>query len=551
MKRLLLLSVCCTQLVAAAFSQATQASGAMTSNNTNLQVKTANGILEGTQEKTGIRSFKGIPFAAPPVGDLRWKEPQPVQNWEGVRPAKAFGPRAMQAPIFGDMGFRSNGMSEDCLYLNVWTPAKKGNEQLPVLVYFYGGGFVAGDGSESRYDGESMAQKGIVALTVNYRLGVFGLMAHPELTQESQHHASGNYGLMDQAAAIQWVKNNIAAFGGDPNKITIAGESAGSISVSAQMASPLAKGLIAGAIGESGSLLGALSAVPLSKGEQAGTQFAQTVGAKSLADLRSMNADSLLSASTKFGPFRFAMTVDGYFFPKDPLAIFQAGEQAHVPLLVGWNNEEMNYRMVMQNDAPTKENFEKAVHRLYGDSAAEVLKVYGANTDADVERVATELASDRFIAFSTWRWADLQAKTGGKPVYRYYFMRARPAMTPEMGNATVGLAGGVQKGNTGNAPKMPTPKGAVHSAEIEYAMGNLPHNKVYAWTPDDYAVSKVMQEYFANFIKKGDPNGSGLPKWSATTSSNTVPVMQIDVHPKEVPSPFEQRYHLMEQYAGK
>ncbi len=181
----------------------------------------------------------------------------------------------MQASIFGDMGFRSNGMSEDCLYLNVWTPAKKGNEKLPVLVYFYGGGFVAGDGSEARYDGESMAQKGIVALTVNYRLGAFGLLSHPELTKESPHQSSGNYGLMDQAAAIQWVKNNIAAFGGDPNKITIAGESAGSISVSAQMASPLAKNLIAGAIGESGSLLGALSAVPLSKGEETGVQFAQ------------------------------------------------------------------------------------------------------------------------------------------------------------------------------------------------------------------------------------------------------------------------------------
>ncbi len=551
MKQLLLLSLCCTQLVFIAFSQTTQTPGAMTSNNTNLHVKTANGTLEGTLEKTGIRSFKGIPFAAPPIGDLRWKEPQPVQSWDGVRPAKAFGPRAMQAPIFGDMGFRSNGMSEDCLYLNVWTPAKSGTEQLPVLVYFYGGGFVAGDGSEGRYDGESMAQKGIVAITVNYRLGVFGLLSHPELTKESPHHSSGNYGLMDQAAAIQWVKNNIAAFGGDPNKITIAGESAGSISVSAQMASPLAKDLIAGAIGESGSILGALSAVPLSTGEEAGTQFAQNVGAQSLADLRSMNADSLLSASTKFGPFRFAMTVDGYFFPKDPLAIFQAGEQAHVPLLAGWNNEEMNYRMVMGNEQPTKENFEKAVHKLYGDSAADILKVYGANTDADVERVATELASDRFIAFSTWRWADLQAKTGGKPVYRYYYMRPRPAMTPEMGNATAGLAGGVQKGNNSNAPKMPTPKGAVHSAEIEYAMGNLPYNKVYAWTPDDYAVSKVMQEYFANFIKKGDPNGSGLPQWPATTSSNTVPVMQIDVHPKAVPSPFEQRYHLMEQYATK
>ncbi len=551
MKNLLLLSVWCMQLLAAAFSQNNQTSGAMSSGNANLQVKTPNGILEGTLEKTGIRSFKGIPFAAPPVGDLRWKEPHPVQNWDAVRAAKAFGPRAMQAPIFGDMGFRSNGMSEDCLYLNVWTPAKDGNEKLPVLVYFYGGGFVAGDGSEGRYDGESMAQKGIVALTVNYRLGVFGLMSHPELTQESAHHASGNYGLMDQAAAIQWVKNNIAAFGGDPNKITIAGESAGSISVSAQMASPLAKDLIAGAIGESGSLLGALSAVPLSQGEQTGVQFAKVVGANSLADLRAMNADSLLSASTKFGPFRFAMTVDGYFFPKDPLAIFQAGEQAHVPLLVGWNNEEMNYRMVMGGEQPTKENYEKAVHKLYGDSAADVLKVYSVNTDADVERVATELASDRFIAFSTWRWADLQAKTGAKPVYRYYYIRARPAMTPEMGNATAGLAGGVQKEGNSTMPKMPMPKGAVHSAEIEYAMGNLPYNKVYAWSADDYAVSKVMQAYFANFIKNSNPNGSGLPEWPATNSSNNVPVMQIDVHPKVVPSPFEQRYHLMEQYAGK
>ncbi|TKK71771.1 carboxylesterase family protein [Ilyomonas limi] len=551
MKQFLLLCVCCTQLVFSTFSQDKQTSGAMSSNNTSLQVATANGTVEGTLEKSGVRSFKGIPFAAPPIGDLRWKEPQPVKNWDGVRQTKQFGPRAMQAPIFGDMGFRSNGMSEDCLYLNVWTPAKNSNEKLPVLVYFYGGGFVAGDGSEARYDGESMAQKGMVALTVNYRLGVFGLLAYPELTQESPHHSSGNYGLMDQAAAIQWVKNNIAAFGGDPDKITIAGESAGSISVSAQMASPLAKNLIAGAIGESGSLLGALSAVSLSQGEQTGVQFAQTVGANSLADLRALHADSLLNASTKFGPFRFAMTVDGYFFPKEPLAIFQAGEQAHVPLLVGWNSEEMNYRMVMGNEQPTKENYEKAVNKLYGDSAAEVLKVYRANIDADVERVATELASDRFIAFSTWRWADLQAKTGGKPVYRYYYTRPRPAMTPAMGNATAGLAGGVQKGNTTNAPKAPLPKGAVHSAEIEYAMGNLPYNKVYAWTPDDYAVSKVMQAYFANFIKNGNPNSAGLPQWPATTSSNPVPVMQIDVHPKVVPSPFEQRYHLMEQYAGK
>src|SRR5437667_2736420 len=283
------------------------------------RVKTANGIVEDSLEQSsGIRSFKGIPFAAPPVGDLRWQPPQPVKNWKGVRKADQFGPRCMQRPVFGDMGFRSNGMSEDCLYLNVWTPAKSGKERLPVLVYFYGGGFVAGDGSEARYEGASMARKGIVALTVNYRLGVFGFLSHPELTKESPHHASGDYGLLDQNAALRWVQQNIAAFGGDPKKVTIAGESAGSVSVSAQMASPLSKDLIAGAIGESGSIIGTLSAVPLVEGEQNGLRFATNVGATSLAALRAMPAQQLLDATAKPGMSNPAATVDGYFFPKPP-----------------------------------------------------------------------------------------------------------------------------------------------------------------------------------------------------------------------------------------
>jgi para-nitrobenzyl esterase len=541
MKRFLFFTILNAQLIMPAFTQNNKST-----NDKNLQVKTANGIVEGNHEKSGIYSFKGLPFAAPPVGNLRWKEPQPVKNWDGVRSAKDFGPRAMQAPIFGDMNFRSNGMSEDCLYLNVWTPNTKG--KLPVLVYFYGGGFVAGDGSEPRYDGESMATKGIVALTVNYRLGLFGLFAHPELTQESPHHSSGNYGLMDQSSALRWVKENIAAFGGDPNKITIAGESAGSISVSAQMASPLSKNLIAGAIGESGSLLGALPPVPLKQAEENGVQFAKFVGANSLADLRALNADSLLNASTKFGPFRFAMTIDGYFFPKDPLAIFQAGEEAHVPLLVGWNSEEMTYKMIMGNDAPTKENFEKTVKKLYGNNADEILKVYAVSSDANAEQVATDLSSDRFIAFSTWRWADLQAKTGTKPVYRYYYARPRPGMRPEMGNAVPGLAGGVQKGDK-NTPKPPAAKGAVHSAEIEYAMGNLNSNKVYAWTPDDFKVSRIMQQYFVNFIKTGNPNGAGLPKWPSINSSTPPPVMHIDVNTRVVPDANSKRYELIEQIA--
>ncbi len=266
------------------------------------RLKIANGFLEGTgPQASGVREFKGIPFAAPPVGDLRWAPPQPAKNWNGVRQANQFGPRCMQQALFGDMGFRSNGMSEDCLYLNVWTPAKAPQEKLPVMVYFFGGGFQAGDGSEPRYDGESMAGKGIVAVTVNYRLGVFGFLAHPDLTKNSPHHASGNYALLDQNAALQWVKKNIAAFGGDPARVTIAGESAGSIAVSAQMASPLSKDLIAGAIGESGSLLATLAPVPLAKAEESGVNFATAAGATSLAALRAMTTAQISKQRRNLG----------------------------------------------------------------------------------------------------------------------------------------------------------------------------------------------------------------------------------------------------------
>jgi para-nitrobenzyl esterase len=515
------------------------------------RVKTANGTVEGVTEKSGIRAFKGIPFAQPPVGELRWKEPQPPKNWAGLRKADKFGPRAMQRAVFGDMNFRSNGMSEDCLYLNVWTPAKTGKERLPVLVYFYGGGFVAGDGSEPRYDGESMAQKGIVALTVNYRLGLFGFMAHPELTAESPNKASGNYGLMDQRAALQWVQQNIAAFGGDPRKVTIAGESAGSFSVSAQMAAPSAKDLIAGAIGESGSMLSLQPITPLAQGEENGTKFAASVGATSLAALRAMPATQLLEATAKTEMLRFWPVLDGYFLPKSPVAIFEAGEQAKVPLLAGWNSEEMNYRAVLGQESPTPENYRNAVQKLYGERAEEILKLYPGSTEAEVAQSATELAGDRFIGYSTWKWIDLHGKTSGKPVYRYYYTRPRPAMRAEMGDAAPGLAGGVVRGSDAKAAKVPPARGAVHSAEIEYAMGNLATNKVYDWKPEDYKVSQLMQEYFANFIKTGNPNGSSLPEWPVANGSNGAQVMHIDVTPGAKPEQHRERYPLLEQPAGK
>ena len=509
----------------------------------------ASGTLQGTT-MAGIHTFKGVPYAAPPVGSLRWQAPQPASAWKDVRPATQFGPRAMQLPLFGDMNFRSNGVSEDCLYLNVWTGAKSAQERRPVLVYFYGGGLVAGDGSEPRYDGESMAQKGIVSVTVNYRLGAFGFLAHPELTKESPNHASGNYGLLDQAAAIRWVKDNIAAFGGDPQHITIGGESAGSFSVSAQMASPLSKNLIQGAIGESGSLLGLQPLPTLAQAEQTGVAFATSVGASSLAALRAMPAQQVLEATGKQGAPRFSAIVDGYLFPQSPTEMFAAGQQAKVPLLVGWNSQENGPQGVLGQATPTLENYRAAVQKAFGERSAEVLRLYPAATDADVEQAATSLASDRFLGYSTWKWADMQTQTGGKPVYRYYYARPRPAMTAEMGNATANLAGGVTKGDP-NAKPAPPAKGAVHSAEIEYALGNLATNKVFAWTPDDYNVSKTMQAYFANFIKTGNPNGAGLPTWPALKPGAGGQLLRLDVKTEVVPDQTRARYLFLEQGAAK
>jgi para-nitrobenzyl esterase len=496
-------------------------------------VKTDKGQVEGVTEKSGVISFKGIPFAQPPIGDLRWKDPQPANNWGGIRKCDAFGYNPMQKKVFGDMGFRSPGMSEDCLYLNVWVPAKKTKEKMPVLVYFYGGGFVAGDGSEARYDGESMAKRGIISLTVNYRLGVFGFLAHPELSKESPHKSSGNYALMDQNAALRWVQANISAFGGDPKRVTIAGESAGSIAVSAQMVSPLSKGLIAGAIGESGAMIKpTLPAIPLADAEANGLKFGEKAGSTTLAALRAISAGDLLEQASKQGmPPSSSPVIDGYFLLKKPAETFAAGEQAKVPLLVGWNSAEIPFQAVMYGLPPTPENYAKQLKMFYADKADEVLKLYPGATQEEVLKSATELASDRFISYSTWKWADLHTQTSGKPVYRYLFSKPRPAMTAKMGNAKAGLAGGIIKDDS-SKPAVKAPEGyvgAAHASEIEYAMGNLATNLTYAWTPEDYKVSNAMETYFANFIKTGNPNGVTVPKWTANTKGGPVSFININV----------------------
>ena len=498
-----------------------------------VQVKITNGLIEGKYDtKTNLEEFFGIPYAKPPVGELRWRAPQPLDNWSGVLETKKFAPRAVQPPVFGDMIFRSADMSEDCLYLNVWAPASSKMQSLPVLVYFYGGGFLAGDGSEPRYDGASMAGKGIVVVTVNYRLNIFGFFAHPELSSEVSTHSSGNYGLLDQVAALKWVQNNIASFGGNPSRVTIAGESAGSISVSAQMASPLSRGLFEGAIGESGaSIKPTLNPVPLATAENLGLDFAKKAGGYSLKQLRSMSTAQIYSLYLSLHYPSFPPVIDGYFLKNTLPETFKTGEQVKVPLLLGWNSAEVPGIALLRGKAFTAENYQQAVKRDYPDDYEAILKLYPFGSEKEIENSATALASDRFIVYSTWKWFDLQRNYSDQPVYRYLFARVRPPLA-------------------GDTSHMPLPDGARHSVEIEYCMGNLSITP-YAWTADDRKVSATMQDYFANFIKTGNPNGNGLPDWPAATKGDVNPdVMRIDVDSKAFKAQNEDRYLLLDKIFG-
>jgi para-nitrobenzyl esterase len=515
-----------------------------------VQAETDKGTIEGAYDAaSGLQTFFGIPFAKPPVGDLRWRAPQPMAPWKGVWATQKFGPRAVQTAVFGDMHARSNGMSEDCLYLNVWTPAKGNTKaRLPVLLYYYGGGFVAGDGSEPRYDGASMAKKGIVVVTVNYRLNIFGFFAHPDLSKEAPYKASGNYGLLDQNAGLLWVQKNIAAFGGDPKKITIAGESAGSISVSAHMASPLSREIIAGAIGESGAAINpTLAPVSLVEAEKTGLDFATTAGYKSIAELRALSTEQIMRIYNDSKRFGFPSVIDGYFYTKTLPETFKAKEQAQVPLLLGWNSAEIPAGAFMHGLPNTPENFIRKTKEAFPieADAAEVLRLYPHSNEKEVELSATALASDRFIVYSTWKWFDLHRKNSSQKVYRYLYSKFRPPLIDQ--SKTTGLAGGTS--DRTDAIKMPEPVGAPHACEIEYCMGNLSLIKEFAWTDDDYKVSETMQNYFANFIKTGNPNGAALPQWPAAEPNDaTPPIMVIDVESKAVKSNDQSRYEFLDRF---
>jgi para-nitrobenzyl esterase len=516
-------------------------------NNFNVQIVIEKGTIEGNYDtKTGIQTYFGVPFAKPPVGNLRWKAPQPLDKWTTVKETKTFGARPMQKLIWGDMNSRSNGVSEDCLYLNVWTPALRNTKNLPVLVYFYGGGNVAGDASEPRYDGESMAKKGIVVVTCNYRLNVFGFFAHPELTAESSYKGSGNYGALDQVAALQWVQKNIAAFGGDPKKVTIAGESAGSIGVSYQMSSPLSKNIIAGAIGESGAGINpTMAALPLAEVEKEGVAFAKKAGFSSLAQLRALSTRDVYEIYNESEKFGFPVAIDNYFLTKTVPQVFNAKEQAQIPLLLGWNSAEMNGQAFMQGQPYKEENYVARVKKEYPNDAETVLKLYPHGSDKEVELSATALASDRFISYSTWKWFDLHRNNSAQPVYRYLYSKLRPPLVDN--SMTAGLAGGTSKKDP-NAPKAPEAVGAPHACEIEYCMGNLRLIKEFAWTEDDYKVSETMLNYFANFIKTGNPNGDKLPDWPVAKAGNpTPPVMILNTESKATNATNDARYEFLDK----
>jgi para-nitrobenzyl esterase len=518
-----------------------------------LQVQTKYGILEGFEED-GVKKFLGVPFAQAPVGELRWKAPQPLQAWEGIRPAKEFGDDPMQPNVFGDMNFRGAGRSEDCLYLNIWTTASTTADGLPVLIYFNGGGLMAGSGSEPRYDGSSIAKEGVIGVTANYREGVFGFFAHPELTAASDYKGSGNYGFLDQVAAIQWVKENIQAFGGDPARITIVGESAGSFSVSLLMCSPLSKKLIAGAMLSSGAEVLPYEPTSQADADAAGAALLKEAGIASLADAMAMNADSLQKILPPKG--MATVVLDGHFMTESVDAVFEKGEQAQVPLLAGWNSLEGHPVQALQGQAPTLQNYKNAMKAQFGDMTDEIFTAYGIVTDEDVmSQKGLDLASDLFTGFPTWKFCDYHVKTSSQPVYRYHYMHPRPQVSAKMGDKVGALAGGVREKTAeekkAEAQQPAIAPGAVHSADIEYAMGTLDTNEYYDWQEEDYAISKLFLSYYANFCKTGNPNGEGLPQWTAITKDNldNAPVMKIDVESAEVASPEkENAYRTLEKF---
>jgi para-nitrobenzyl esterase len=480
-------------------------------------LKVEQGLLQGTFQND-LTVYKGIPFAAPPVGDLRWKAPQPPAKWEGVKETIKFAPAPMQG------GNPPSGKSEDCLYLNVWTPAKSAQEKVPVLVWIYGGGFSFGSTSEPGYDGEKLAKKGVVLVSIAYRVGTFGFLAHPELSAENQHHVSGNYGLLDMIAGLEWIQKNIAAFGGDPNKVTIFGESAGGIAVSMLCASPLAKGLFHGAISQSGGSFGPSRPTTypgenmrlLKDAENAGEVYAKNAGSPHIAELRKMDADKLPSG---WGSGTGWPIMDGYVIPDDQYKFYEAGKYNDTPILVGYNSDEG----LSFSREKNPQEFIDNVKKRYGKFADELLKAYPVAENA-IPKTARDLARDAAFGWHTWSWAKLQSKTGKSKAYLYYFDQHPnyPKDSPQYGH------------------------GSPHAQEVAYVFQSLDTSKPET-TKSDIVISEAMATYWTNFAKYGHPNGEGVPEWQPFNDTNKA-VMHFEQTPHIGAVPSEASLKVLDAY---
>lgn len=461
-----------------------------------------------------VTVFKGIPFAAPPVGDLRWRAPKPAAHWEGTRKAGEFGPVCMQGG--------NQKMSEDCLYLNVWTGAKSASEKLPVMVWIYGGGYYTGSGSQPMYDGEALAKKGAVIVTFNYRLGPFGFFSYPELTKESDRRGAANFGVLDSIAALEWVKKNIARFGGDPRHVTIFGESAGAGMVANLLAIPQAKGLFVRAMGESSAWSTATVAPlgTLAEAEAEGVKLADKLGAKSLAELRAAPAEAIQKAGRGQGP-----VVDGWLITEDPSKVFAAGKQVDVPVLTGSNRDES-----FGGNPKTAADFVEQARKRFGDLADAYLKVYPAGSDEEARESAFYSGRDE-MAFIMRNWARLEEKPGKAKAYVYYFTEQPPRLPNARG------------------PFAPGPHGsATHVSEILYAFGHLDTSRT--WTDEDRKVADEMSSYWVNFARSGDPNAKGMSKWPVYDGKEQS-VMILGNPPEGKQAPSEAGLAFFQSYFDK
>ncbi len=487
-------------------------------------IKVDGGQVTGTptpQWTYNVRLFRGIPYAAPPVGDLRWKAPQPVVSWQGVKAADHFSAVCMQPTTDTEGNAWREGlvpMSEDCLYINIWTPAQSANAKLPVMVFIHGGGNTRGAASENQYDGAYLAKKGVVFVSFNYRMNIFGFLAHPDLTKESEHHSSGNYALLDQVSALKWIQRNIAAFGGDPGTVMIFGHSAGASNVNSLMASPLAKGLFERVLAQSGNSLN--TRTTLSEAEKNGEKFAAGLGASSIGALRQKSADEILKAPRgQMGP-----VIDGWVLPEDVHSIFAAGKQIDVPLIVGSVADDTPGG----NGPTTAADAQANARKTFRDRADQYLKLYPANTDAQAAASAHAFRTNSALA-NARAWARLQTQTGKSKVYWYYFTHVSPMPDGLMWGGRTALSWG-----------------AYHGSEIVYVFNAFPLQD-WAWRPMDIKLGDVVSSMWTNFVKTGSPNGAGVPEWPAYDAKSDV-LMEFGDNPKAHAAPYKEKLDFITEW---